>query len=68
MPRSQDRLVDGKVVAAVDARAARDATALTVTPLAKSATRAEWDAHATSLGLNPDDYASKEDLIKATEK
>lgn len=32
---------------------------------AKSATRAEWDDYARSVGVNPDDYSSKDDLIEA---
>jgi len=32
---------------------------------AKSATRDEWDAYAQSMGVDPDDYSSKDDLIEA---
>lgn len=32
---------------------------------AKSASRGEWDEYALSQGLDPDDYATKEDLIEA---
>lgn len=31
----------------------------------KTATRAEWDDYARSQGLDPDEFKSKEDLIKA---
>lgn len=34
---------------------------------AKSATRAEWDAYAASVGVDSEEYASKDDLIEAVE-
>lgn len=34
---------------------------------AKGATREEWNAHATALGIDPAEYSSKEDLIAAVE-
>ncbi len=34
---------------------------------AKSATRSEWDIYADELGLDPEEYGTKEDLIAACE-
>lgn len=35
---------------------------------AKSASRGDWDDYARSLGLDPDDYPSKDDLIQAVDE
>ena len=43
-----------------------DATAGDDAP-AKSATRAEWDEYAQKLGLDPEEYSSKGELIEAVE-
>lgn len=37
-------------------------------PPAKSATREEWDSYASSVGLDPNDYASKDELQDAVDK
>lgn len=34
----------------------------------RSATRGEWDEYATSVGVDPAEYASKDDLMAAFEK
>lgn len=34
---------------------------------AKSATREEWDGYAESLGVDPEQFSSKDDLIEAIE-
>lgn len=36
-------------------------------PPAKSATRGEWDEYAASIGIDPEQYSSKDDLIAAVE-
>lgn len=35
---------------------------------AKSASREDWNAYAETLGLDPDDYSSKDDLIDAVDE
>lgn len=44
-----------------------DVTAAEAGTPVKSATREEWDAYATGIGLDPSEYTTKDDLIAAVE-